>query len=148
MKNRNHILTVLTASAVLLFATGSFAAGCWAEAGASDPPDDVREIVLEAEDGEFVRKGETNPTLRVEKGETVRLVFRNTDSGVHHALSVPPFVESSHEVSWGEEASVTFTPDRTGTFTYRCNHHVPIMEGELVVRPSSSSARVAQRENN
>jgi plastocyanin len=108
--------------------------GCSIRSGASGEVD--KTFHLEAHEGVFVRDGDENPTLTVDRGDRVELTFENTDRGIHHAIAVPSFMEGVREVDWGERTSVTFTATRSGTFQYTCPHHDPVMEGKLVVRPT------------
>lgn len=128
--------SILTAS--LLFALG--AAGCSkvssAAAGEERPTETFH---LEAEDTHFVADGEADPTLHVERGDRVELTFENTQTGVEHAVAVPPFTDRTHVVPSGEKVTLTFVASETGQFRYTCPQHAPFMEGELVVHAEDGS---------
>jgi len=95
---------------------------------------------LGAEDTHFVMDGERDPTLRVDRGDRVRITFENTQPGVHHAIAVPPFTDGTYEVASGDTTTVTFVASETGTYEYTCPHHAPFMEGKLVVAPDDPNS--------
>jgi plastocyanin len=125
-----------------MFATG-FAAGVtvlavmaftWSQPATAPP----RELVLLAKEITFLdaaQPGETNPTLALKKGEPVKLIVRNEETGqVLHCFTIGGLgVKTSRSLSAGESEELTFTPKRKGTFAYACLMH-PGMGGKIVVQ--------------
>jgi plastocyanin len=104
----------------------------WSESAtaASEP----REIVLEARDLAF--DGD-NPTLEFRAGERVRLVVRNTDTGVLHSIRLPGIDDRVYHVRWGEQVEIEFTAPEAGGFEYTCPQHAPKMSGRIVIKPAN-----------
>jgi plastocyanin len=96
-----------------------------------------REITLVARGMAFYLEGDPgtpNPTIRVGRGETVRVVLRNQDRGMTHDFAVPAFSEALDPVGWDRTGDVTFdVPDTPGTYAYVCRPHMLMMRGTLVV---------------
>jgi hypothetical protein len=83
-----------------------------------------------------------NPRLVVERGEEIRLVLRNEDSGIPHDVAVP-FGDSgdggrqaTRELRGaGDTADLTFrAPEAAGEYEYVCTLHARMMRGVLEVR--------------
>lgn len=73
-------------------------------------------------------------TLTVNKGDKVKITFKNSD-GIHDFV-IDEFNVKTSRISGGEEESVEFTADKTGTFEYYCsvgNHRAMGMVGTLTV---------------
>ena len=74
-------------------------------------------------------------TLTVAKGTAVTIKLNNT-SALSHNFSLDPF-HVSQNVDAGQSATVTFTPDQTGTFYFYCNvsgHAAAGMVGKITVQ--------------
>lgn len=73
-------------------------------------------------------------TLRVQRGDTVRITFVSKDSA--YSIKFPDF-EISEKVSPEKPAVVEFTPTTAGTFEFRCSKSVSFKRwsknGTLVV---------------
>jgi cytochrome c oxidase subunit 2 len=77
------------------------------------PPSSIRTIEITA------RKWDFSPgTISVKKGETVKLMITSED--VTHGFSLPEF-GIDETLKPGEIVEVEFTPDKTGSFTFRCS---------------------------
>lgn len=73
--------------------------------------------------------------LTVNKGDTVKVIFKN--SGGMHDFVIDEFNAKSKIIPDGQEATVEFVADKSGTFKYYCsvgNHRSMGMEGTLVVQ--------------
>ena len=73
-------------------------------------------------------------TLTVQKGDHVKITFIN--SGGTHDLRIDEFNAKTYLLKSGEQATVEFTADKTGTFEYYCsvgNHRAMGMKGTLTV---------------
>jgi plastocyanin len=95
-----------------------------------------REIRMVVRDMRFYIEGQAdpNPTLRLHRGETVRLVLRNEDGGMRHDFAVPGWHAGTRRIESGEEASVTFrAPDQAASQSYKCTPHGAIMRGTVLV---------------
>jgi plastocyanin len=72
--------------------------------------------------------------IRVKKGEKVTITF--TNAGGFHNFVVDEFNVKTKIIKDGEEETVTFTPDKAGTFEFYCsvgNHRAMGMKGKLIV---------------
>ncbi len=77
----------------------------------------------------------TPSTLTVNKGDTVKITFKNADG--FHDFRIDEFNVATNRISGGSEESVTFVADKTGTFEYYCsvaNHRAMGMKGTLTVK--------------
>lgn len=76
----------------------------------------------------------TPAILTVKKGDVVKVIFKSED--IMHDFTLPDFKVASKTISAGQEDSVTFTADKTGTFQFYCsvgNHKAMGMVGKLIV---------------
>lgn len=92
-------------------------------------PDDAQEVEL----GDFFFNPET---IRTRLGQETTLVLRNTGATIHN-LAVHEF-GVSQDVEVGRTETLTFTPNKTGTFRVTCDipGHVELgMVGTLEVTP-------------
>ncbi len=111
----------------------------------NDTPD--ADINLDAEVGAEVMIGGTKSftvigdnfkydvkELRVKKGDTVRLTFRNAEG--FHDLKIDEFGVDTGKLQAGGENTVEFVADEAGTFEYYCSvgsHRAMGMVGQLIV---------------
>ena len=93
-----------------------------------DPP--VRVIVLEAKD---LRFGDNNPTLHARVDERLRLMVHNTDTGITHAVSIPAMNTENVTIQHGQTGSIDVTFREAGEYAYVCSHHMPSMQGKIIV---------------
>ncbi|PIT92588.1 MAG: hypothetical protein COU08_01165 [Candidatus Harrisonbacteria bacterium CG10_big_fil_rev_8_21_14_0_10_42_17] len=87
-------------------------------------------ITLTGKSFEFSQK-----EIRVKKGDKVTINFSSTDG--FHDWVVDEFDAATDRVQTGENTSITFTADKTGTFEYYCsvgNHRAQGMVGTLIVK--------------
>ena len=75
--------------------------------------------------------------IEVPAGEEVRLMIRNIDT-VTHGFSIPDLSIAIPEIKAGEVKTITFTPDKSGTFDFMCtvwcsDRHME-MGGEITVK--------------
>lgn len=115
---------------IAAFITVMIVASPFSSEGSHEQP--MREIVLEARDLAF---GADNPTLAVRPGERVRLVVRNTDTGILHSISLPGIDSQVRHIKWGEEIAFEITAPEAGTWEYVCPQHAPKMKGKIQVQP-------------
>ncbi len=74
--------------------------------------------------------------ITVKKGDTVKITFVNTN-GVHD-FKIDAFNAATKQISAGQQETITFIADKTGTFQYYCsvgNHKTMGMVGTLTVTP-------------
>lgn len=91
---------------------------------------EIREIVVEGNEFSF-----TPESITLNKGESVRLTFKNTGK-LPHNFTIDELGISSKTVSPDGEDTIDFTVDKSGTFTFYCsvgNHRAQGMEGKLEV---------------
>lgn len=90
----------------------------------------ARIIVVEGSEFEF------SPTsITVEKGEKIMLTFKNIGKFPHNFI-VDELGIKSKTINKGEEDSIEFVSEKSGTFAMYCgvgNHREQGMEGEVVV---------------
>jgi len=82
----------------------------------------------------FLMDGMENPTLRVKKGEKVRVEFMS-ESGLHDFV-VDELNAKTDRVRDGETTAIEFTPEQTGEFEYYCGvgqHRANGMKGKIIV---------------
>ncbi|OUN01529.1 MAG: hypothetical protein BAA04_07865 [Firmicutes bacterium ZCTH02-B6] len=77
-------------------------------------PAAVRELTVHGFEYDFDPK-----ELTVHRGETVRLLVRNTGT-IEHDLTIPDWDAATPLLSPGEEAILEFQPTRSGTFRFLC----------------------------
>lgn len=75
--------------------------------------------------------------LVVNKGDTVRIVFDNTETGtMMHDFVIDEFDARTNIIKGGEQSVVEFVADKAGTFVYYCsvgNHREQGMVGTILV---------------
>jgi len=104
-------------------------------AGGSSPHD-VREIRLVARDMTYFDAAtrEANPTLRLKRGERIRLVLTNDDRGYTHNLVSPALGVSLPLLEAGKTQAIEVTvPDVAGPSTYSCAPHGQMMRGNIAI---------------
>ena len=99
--------------------------------------DDLDVVVFEfnAEGFNFLKNGEYNPTITVNEGDRVRIVFTN-DDGMPHDWVLDEFDASTRILSRGNSETIEFVADQAGTFEYYCSvgsHRAQGMYGQFVV---------------
>ncbi len=104
----------------------------------SEKPVD-RTIELSMKDYTF---NESNPTLKLEAGERVRVVVRNdeVDENVLHMFRIPGMTGVSCE-SWikpGEQREFVFDVPKSGEYVYVCCSH-PGMGGDVRIARTSAA---------
>ena len=84
--------------------------------------------------------GESNPTLTLKIGDTLRLTAKNSD-GVLHDIGIrgadnkvltPPGWSADIE-NQGDSVLVSWTPTDAGTYTYACRYHSGTQHGTIEV---------------
>lgn len=78
----------------------------------------------------------TPSTLRVQKGDKVKIVFKN--SGGFHDFRIDEFGAATRRINNGEQDTIIFTADKVGPFEFYCsvgNHRQMGMKGTLMVQP-------------
>ncbi len=74
-------------------------------------------------------------TLSVKKGDHVKITFKN--AGGFHDLKIDEFKVATHQIKTGEEETIEFIADKTGSFQYYCSvgsHRQMGMWGTLTVQ--------------
>ena len=97
---------------------------------------DVREVRLVVRGMTYYAAQSTdeNPTLRLVRGEKIRLVLTNEDPGYSHNLVAPVLGVSTPLLEQGRSQSVEFkVPDVTGVYTYECGPHSQMMRGSIAI---------------
>jgi nitrosocyanin len=76
----------------------------------------------------------TPSTLSVKKGDTVKITFKDVMGG--HNLKIDEFGAATNVLKVGEQQTITFVADKTGSFQYYCSvgsHRAMGMWGTLKV---------------
>ena len=73
----------------------------------------------------------------VHKGDKVTIHFINTaeEADDRHTFTMEKPYKMNYDLAGGEKATISFTADTVGTFTYYCTYDLPSMIGQLVVLP-------------
>ena len=90
----------------------------------------VKEFTIDAAPYSF-----TPNTISVNLGDTVKITLKNTKGT--HDLKIDEFGVATRTLNVGEEQTITFVADKSGTFEYYCsigNHRAMGMVGALTVR--------------
>ena len=95
----------------------------------------AREIRLVGRNTTFYLEGgdDPNPVLRVRPGESIRIVFRNTDAGMRHDFTIPDWGVESKAVAGVGETAVMFKAPAHGRAEYSCTPHATVMKGTIAV---------------
>jgi plastocyanin len=105
-----------------------------AHLGAQDT--DVRDIHLVVRDMTYYagHTTEANPTLRLARGQKIRLVLTNDDPGYSHNFIAPVLGVSTPLLQQGKSQSIEFTvPAVAGLYSYRCGPHSEMMRGNIAI---------------
>ncbi len=76
------------------------------------------------------------PTLKVEEGDRVRIIFSVPEGDIAHALYINEFDVKSPTVNPGRSKIIEFVANQKGEFIYYCplpSHQTLGMEGKFVV---------------
>jgi len=93
-------------------------------------PTNVKEFSVDASSFSF-----SPSTMTVNKGDTLKVTVKNMKGT--HSLKIDEFNTSTRILNAGEEQTITFVADKTGTFQYYCsvgNHRAMGMVGTFTVR--------------
>ena len=75
-----------------------------------------------------------NPTLRIRRGERVRIVVRNEDSGMKHDFGIDDWQLRTRPIDGVGEARLEFVaPSAAGFVTYSCTPHGAMMHGTIQI---------------
>ena len=83
-----------------------------------------------------------NPTLSVKVGQAVKVNLTNTGVAIHNMRTAgedgnynsgDDDVSDPNLVPAGATATLEFTFDKAGTFSYQCDFHPIDMKGEIIV---------------
>lgn len=99
------------------------------EASPSAAQGNTVEITVEGSPFKFIPN-----EIKAKKGDTVKVTFKNT--GGFHNFMLSDFTVATKELQAGQEETVEFVADKTGTFEFYCSvgdHKAKGMVGTLVV---------------
>jgi FtsP/CotA-like multicopper oxidase with cupredoxin domain len=97
---------------------------------------EVREIHLVVRDMTYMdaSTGEANPTLRLRRGQRVRLVLTNEDEGYTHNFVAPAMGISMPLLTTGKTQTLEFiVPEDASASTYSCGPHAAMMRGNIAI---------------
>lgn len=89
----------------------------------------VKEINIESQGLKF-----TKTEIRVKKGETVRLTYKNNQG--NHDWTIDEFNAKTKVLAAGQQETIEFVADKTGSFEYYCSvpgHRAAGLKGMLIV---------------
>ncbi|HLD24970.1 MAG TPA: cupredoxin domain-containing protein [Patescibacteria group bacterium] len=92
--------------------------------------ENVKEVVIDGSEFTLMPS-----TLTFKKGETVKLVFKNTGK-MPHDWVVDELGIRTKTINGGDTDTIEFTPQQAGTFEYNCSvgqHRAKGMKGTLTV---------------
>lgn len=93
--------------------------------------EEAKEIIVQGNEYSFLPL-----KIILNKGEAVRLVFRNTGTSPHN-LTINELGIETKTIGPGKSDEIEFTPEKEGTFDFYCsfgNHKSLGMEGTLEVK--------------
>jgi plastocyanin len=96
----------------------------------------VREIRLVVRDMTYYvgNRGDPNPTIRLSRGEKVRLLLTNDDPGYAHNFIAPVLGVSTGLLHHGGTQIVEFSVSAVpGEYTYECGPHSEMMRGKISI---------------
>jgi FtsP/CotA-like multicopper oxidase with cupredoxin domain len=131
MTYRDRAVRVLAAVALLALAGAAAAIPASRSRGAA-----VRELRFVARGMTFYADGgeAPNPTVRVTRGERLRIVLRNEDSGMSHGLTIRAWDAGTPLVGGTGEAVLDLVaPGTAGEAAYSCPPHAAMMRGTIIV---------------
>jgi plastocyanin len=117
-------------------ACAALAVGGAVLATVSAPDAGPREIRLVVRDMTYfvAGSGDGNPTLRLARGEKIRLVLTNDDPGYSHNVIAPVLGISTPLLTHGRSQTVEVTvPDVPGVYKYACGPHSEMMRGNISI---------------
>src|SRR5258708_5195956 len=77
----------------------------------------------------------TPSEIRVNKGDTVKITFKNEEG--QHDWVIDEFQARTNVISGGQQQTIQFVADKSGTFEYYCSvgtHRLLGMHGNLIVQ--------------
>jgi plastocyanin len=95
-----------------------------------------REIVLVVRNMAFYLEGskEPNPAIVVKASEDVRIIVKNQDPGITHALAIASLRASIDRIEPGTTQGIQFrAPGKPGRYVYVCPPHAQMMKGVLLI---------------
>jgi plastocyanin len=98
--------------------------------------DEIRTIHLAVRDMTYYVEGQnaSNPTLRVRRGEHVRIIVSNHDVGMKHDFGVDAWRKRTGLIDGVGEVTVEFSaPATAGESVYSCTPHGAMMHGTIRV---------------
>jgi len=134
-----RILSGLRHPVVIVLLTGLMVPDLW---GATATPHEAGNdaVVLQLHGSEFKF---IPSVLKVAKGQKVTIIFTN-DGVLAHNFAIDSLVGlRTKTIQSHGTAKLTFTPEKTGSFKFRClvpGHMQAGMKGELVVSANSNSS--------
>lgn len=96
---------------------------------AAAPAAAVKEFTVTGQNFSF-----TPSTLAVKKGDTVKIIFKDADGT--HDFGIDEFNAETKRIRTGEQDTITFVADKTGSFAFYCSvgsHRQMGMHGTLTV---------------
>ena len=96
----------------------------------ASPTPGIKEFTVDGKKFSF-----TPSTITVNKGDTVRIVFKNNE-GLHD-LKIDEFNVATKQIKEGATDTIEFIADKVGSFEYYCsvgNHRAMGMKGTLTVQ--------------
>ncbi len=96
----------------------------------TSPTPSIKEFTIDGKKFSF-----TPSTMIVNKGDTVRIVFKNSE-GLHD-LKIDEFNVATKQIKEGATETIEFVADKVGSFEYYCsvgNHRAQGMKGTLTVQ--------------
>jgi plastocyanin len=132
---KNYLLLVLICILVLFESSFLYNTSSSTLRPSQDTTHIDQEFTLEASMlGYFAKNGKRNPTLRVKKGNRVRITIINTELMTHDIALEKLGIKSNNILEKGSQASITFLAEKSDT--YYCTvpgHRAAGMVGKLDV---------------
>jgi plastocyanin len=102
---------------------------------ASSRSSEVREVRITIRAMAFYADGEqSNPTLRLKRGEQVKIVLESEDAGMNHDFAIEAWgVRTTLLNGKGRTEIALRVPDEAQTIEYHCTPHRVMMRGTIQV---------------
>ncbi len=129
VKNMRYLLLVSLIGLILV--SGCAQSGTQpVPTGQVQPTGDLKEFTIEGSEFKF-----SPASITVNKGDEVKITFKNTGSAGHNFV-ISDLGVSTKIIPGGSTETVEFTADRSGTFSFYCSvpgHRAGGMEGHISI---------------
>lgn len=135
MASRSTYLAVLAVIIIIavvgVYIIMTMSPGTTTTTSSSTTTSGVKKITMIAKDIKF---NATNPTINVNKGDTVQFTVINQDTVSHDFMIKDIAGAATGILDPGKQQTITVTFNTAGTFGYYCSVHPGSMDGNIIVQ--------------